>query len=149
MAIQDICSKSVVTVERDEKIKKVAELMRRHHVGSIIVTEIRRGKCIPVGMVTDRDIVVEIVAKGVDVEQVTAEDIMSRDLTAVKNSTGIFDVLKTMRRSGVGRAPVVDSRGDLVGLISTDDFVGMLADELNQVSKLKRKQIRTEKQSRT
>ncbi len=149
MPIKQICSKSVVTVEKDATIVEVAKLMRKRHVGSIIVTEIKAGQCLPVGIITDRDLVTEVIANGVDFSKVTAGDIMSSDLATVQESAGVYDVLKSMGKNGVARVPVVDKGGDLVGLLSADDVIGMLAKELAQDSKIKSKQIQTERQSRS
>ena len=89
MTVGSICNHNVATVHRGVDIEQAAQLMRDEHVGDLIVIETREGRTVPIGVVTDRDIVVEVVAKGVDPTDVTVGDAMSSDLLSVHEDNGI------------------------------------------------------------
>lgn len=136
MPIGEISSREVVFVRRDESIVQAAQLMREHHVGDVIVVEERDGVRVPVGILTDRDIVVEIVAKGVDPSAVTVADAMSSEVTTAREHDGIYETIEHMREKGVRRLPVVNAKGALVGLVSLDDLLDLLGDEIGSLAKL-------------
>ncbi len=143
MPIGEICTREVVIVEKGASIQEAAQLMRRHHVGNLVVVAYEGTARIPVGILTDRDIVIEIVAAGVDLEKVTVGDVMSFDLATVREQDGIWDSLQYMRSKGVRRMPVVDQGGALIGIISADDLLDLLAEELGAVAALiKREQFK-------
>ncbi len=136
MPIGEICSREVVFVRRDESIVQAAQLMREHHVGDVIVVDERDGTRVPVGILTDRDIVVEIVAKAVDPGAVTVADAMSAEVTMARESDGVYETIEHMREKGVRRLPVVNAKGALVGLVSLDDLLDLLGDEIGSLAKL-------------
>jgi CBS domain-containing protein len=100
------------------------------------VVEDRNGVRVPVGIVTDRDLVVEIMATGLDQMVITAGDIMLPELVTVKKNAGVFESIQYMRAKGVRRLPVVDDSGGLVGILTLDDLLELLAEELLALSKL-------------
>jgi len=110
--------------------------MREHHVGDIVVTDGIAGRRVPVGIVTDRDIVLEVLAQELDATSLSASDIMSGDLVTIRENEGLFQTIQLMRAKGARRAPVVNSEGLLVGIVSVDDLVELLAEELSQLAKL-------------
>ena len=136
MSISEICNREVVIAKRDDTILETARLMRQHHVGDVLVVDDSGGKRIPVGIVTDRDLVVEIIATGLDPAVITAGDIMVSELAVVKEDTGVFESIQYMRAIGVRRMPVVDNSGGLVGILTLDDLLELLADELSFLAKL-------------
>jgi CBS domain-containing protein len=136
MPIGEICSREVVFVRRDESIVQAAQLMREHHVGDVIVVDEHDGVRMPAGILTDRDIVVEIIAKGVDPGAVSVADAMSAEVTTVRESDGIYETIEHMREKGVRRLPVVNTKGALVGLVSLDDLLDLLGDEIGSLAKL-------------
>lgn len=140
MSVGDFCTREVVIVNRESGIEQLAQLMRQYHVGDVVVVEERAGERIPVGIVTDRDIVIEVVAKGLALNTVTAGDIMSYDLLVVREQEGLWDVLGRMRSRGVRRVPVVNERGALAGLITLDDLLDLLSEELGALAKLVRRE---------
>jgi signal-transduction protein with cAMP-binding, CBS, and nucleotidyltransferase domain len=140
MSVGDFCTREVVIVNRESSIEQLAQVMRQFHVGDVVVVEERAGERIPVGIVTDRDIVIEVVAKGLALNTVTAGDIMSYDLLLVREQEGLWDVLGRMRSRGVRRVPVVNERGALVGLITLDDLLDLLSEELGALAKLVRRE---------
>ena len=136
MPIGEICNRDVVIVQPGSTAREAAQLMRQHHVGDVVVVEERGGKRIPVGIVTDRDLVVEIAAPELDPSAITVGDIMAQDVATVKENTGIFEAIQYMRSKGVRRLPVVDGNGGLVGILALDDMLELLAEELLALSKL-------------
>lgn len=131
MPIHECCNLNVVSCEQDATLASVAELMRRNHVGDVVVTETRGEARLPIGIVTDRDIVVETVAMQLDPGQYTAGDIMSAPVVTVKASDGLVETLRQMRENNVRRIPVVAEDGGLAGIVTADDIVRLLAMELS------------------
>lgn len=136
MPISEICNREVIIAERDESALEAAKLMRQHNVGTVVVVEQRNGIRVPVGIVTDRDLVVEIVAAEVDPALIRISDIMARELVMVKGSCGVFEGIQYMRSKGVRRMPVVDEDSSLLGIVTLDDLLGLLAEELGALAKL-------------
>lgn len=136
MAVGEICNREVVVTEKSLSVVEAAQLMRKHHVGDLVVVEARAGRKHPVGIVTDRDIVVEVVAAGVNPESLKVGDIMGPEVATVRESEGLFAALRYMRDKGVRRMPVVDSTGGLVGILTMDDLLSLLADEMAELAKL-------------
>lgn len=136
MAVGEICKRDVVTAEKALSVVEAAQLMRKHHVGDLVVVEDRGGQKHPVGIVTDRDIVVEVVAAGVNPDALKVGDIMGLEVATVRDSEGLFEALRYMRAKGVRRMPVVDGAGVLVGILTLDDLLSLLAEEMTELAKL-------------
>lgn len=136
MAVGEICNREVVVTEKALSVVDAAQLMRKHHVGDLVVVEEKDGSRRPVGVVTDRDIVVEVVAAGVNPEALTVGDIMSPEVATVREGEGLFEALRYMRDKGVRRMPVVDREGALVGILTLDDLLELLAEEMAELAKL-------------
>ena len=148
MPISEICNREVVVVQPNDTTLEAAKLMRQHHVGDVLVVEDRGGVRIPVGIVTDRDLVMEIMAPELDQRVITVGDIMAPDLVTVKENTGVFDAIQYMRAKGVRRLPVVDGSGGLVGILTLDDLLELLAEELLALAKLVKHEQKKETMSR-
>jgi CBS domain-containing protein len=137
MPISEICNRETIIVRSDDTALEAARLMRQHHVGDVLVVEYsNEGARIPLGIVTDRDLVVEIMASGLDPETITAGDIMAPGLVMVKQNTGVFEAIQYMRANGVRRLPVVDDTNALIGIITLDDLLELLSEELLALAKL-------------
>ena len=136
MAVGEICNREVVITEKRMSVVDAAQLMRAHHVGDLVVVEEKDGRNHPVGIVTDRDIVVEVVAAGVDPDALRVGDIMGPEVATVRESDGLFEALRYMRDKGVRRMPVVDREGALVGILTLDDMLSLLAEEMTELAKL-------------
>lgn len=134
MNIGDICSRAVVSIGVNGPVRQAAEMMRNYHVGSLVVTEGSDGAQTPVGMLTDRDIVVGIVAKDVDPLTVTVGDIMSPDPLIAAEEDDVGEILEDMRKQGVRRIPVVDETDKLIGIFALDDLLQMLAVQMDLVA---------------
>ena len=148
MAVNAVCNHNVATVEREEEIVSAAVKMRESHVGDLIVVEHRGGHAVPVGILTDRDIVVGIVAKRADPNALTVGDVMSDTLLTVHQDNGIEFALREMRRAGVRRAPVIGDDRELIGVLSIDDVIDHLAVELGHIAEIVRLEQRTETSTR-
>ena len=144
MPVAEICSRGVVIASPDDSLRTVAQLMRQHHVGSVVVTHDEAGLCRPVGIITDRDIVLAVVAKDVSPDAVSAGDVMSEPLATARESDEIWDVLERMRTRGVRRLPVVGAHGELVGIVSADDVLELVAEELVNLARIISREQRQE-----
>lgn len=138
MAIGKFCTREVITAKPTESILAAARLMSQRHVGDLVLAEpVGDERYRPVGMVTDRDIVLEIVANNeTALEHVRVGDIQVRDLITARESDDVFDVIDRMRHFGVRRLPIVDDQGLLVGVISADDLLSVLVDSLRDLAQL-------------
>lgn len=149
MTVSTICNRDVVVINKDASILEAARLMREFHVGDLVVIEEKAGKRIPVGIVTDRDIVLEVIAEEVDMSDIDVGDIMSEDLVTVEEKDDLMDTIKLMRAKGVRRVPVVDGANALVGILAVDDLIELFAEQIGDLSKIiVREQVR-EKVRRT
>lgn len=146
MPISECCNIVVVCCEADTHIPDVAALMRKHHVGDVIVVEDADVKRVPIGIVTDRDIVIETVALDVDADAFTAGDLMSAPVATVCESAGFVETLRLMRNHKVRRMPVVTAGGTLFGVVAADDIVKLLAMELSMMTDtMTEQQVREER----
>jgi len=136
MSIGELCNRNVVIVDRAESVREAARLMREYHVGDVVVVEETAGGKPPVGILTDRDIVIELVAEGVDLDAISVGDAMSSELLILAESDELADTTAKMRARGVRRAPVVDNAGLLVGILTLDDILEVLAGELADLVRL-------------
>ncbi|HEU0202040.1 MAG TPA: CBS domain-containing protein [Burkholderiaceae bacterium] len=144
MHIGEICRRDVVHCTRDTSVAEVAKLMRNHHVGDLIVAEPREGRLVPVGIVTDRDLVVKVLAEEVRPETITAGDLMSPELVTAAETEVLYDAIWHMRSKGIRRLPVVDARNFLVGVLTADDVTRILAEELSEVARIVPRQVKLE-----
>ena len=136
MSIGEFCTREVVVAEKNIGMVALAQLMRKYHVGDVVIVEKHVDRMLPLGIVTDRDIVVELIAEEVDLESVTAGDMMSTDLITAKQKDGLWDTLQLMRSQGIRRLPVVSEEGFLEGILTVDDLIELLADELVILAKI-------------
>jgi len=135
--IASVCNRAVAFTTRDTTVASAAKLMRHGHVGSLVIVEqMNGGKRVPVGMLTDRDIIVEVIATGLDPAVITVGDIMSQDLVVGRESDSVLETLEVMRFKGVRRLPTVDRDGQLVGIVTVDDLLEILAEELNELARI-------------
>jgi len=136
MKIGEICTRKVAFTYESERVDEAARLMREHHVGSLVVVarDDPRG-LVPVGIVTDRDIVVEVLAGGLDYRTVSVGEVMTRDPISVGEGEDVLDALKIMRRQGVRRLPVLTRAGTLAGIVAIDDLLELVAEQFDDLVK--------------
>jgi len=134
MNIGEICNREVVVAYRDTRLIEAARLMREHHVGSLVIVVDRLSERVPVGIITDRDIVVAVVAKGLDARALTVSDVINAGgALVVREQDGLPDALRLMREKGVRRVPVVTKSGALAGIVTIDDVLELVAEELHDL----------------
>jgi CBS domain-containing protein len=130
----EVCTRIVVVAYRGMALSEAARLMREKHVGCLVVVEEDDPGRIVVGMLTDRDIVVSVVARDLDARQIPVSEAMSTDVVAEREEDSVLDVLELMRRRGVRRVPVTGAQGVLIGLVALDDLLQVMADEIRTMA---------------
>jgi len=138
----EYCNRDVVIANESDSLRSAIQLIRMHHVGDVLVVKKIVDSNTPVGILTDRDIVVEVLAQDVDIDSVTVGDVMSDLLVSVTEDTGLAETLAVMRAHGIRRLPVIDRNGTLQGIISIDDFLELLAEQVQKLAIL----VKTEQQ---
>lgn len=147
MTIGEYCNREVTITEQDTSVNEAAILMRHHHVGDLVVVDKQEEKMVPIGIVTDRDLVIEVLAQNVDPDSLSIKDIMSTDLVTVNENVTLLSVLDIMQKERVRRILVVDELGGLQGILSADDAIELIAEAMNNLTKLvKREMAREQKQ---
>lgn len=145
MSVGEICNRDVVYVHRQEDLAKAVRLMRKYHVGDLVVVDeevpgIRR----PVGILTDRDIVVRVIGEDLPLEDFTVEDVMTHDLTTARETDPVPETLSRMREKGVRRLPIVDEKNHLKGILTADDLIDLLAEQISNLAQLIKNQYHRE-----
>lgn len=136
MNVGQVCSREVYIFKADEPLANaVAEMMKRH-IGAIVVVETEPDRVRPVGIVTDRDAIRGQVSLKKDLQSLTLRDVMTHGPLSVSEMCGIAEAIEHMRARGVRRAPVVNDSGDLVGIVSLDDLLPIVAEELGALARL-------------
>lgn len=133
MKIEEICSRVVVVGLPATSVHEGARLLRENHVGALVVID-SRDRSRPKGIVTDRDMVVGVLAMGVDPDKLTVADIMTTDIVTVSPGDDVFETIRMMHAKGVRRVVVVDDAGALVGIVSLDDVLELIAEGLAGLS---------------
>jgi CBS domain-containing protein len=136
MKLGEIATGDVISLSRAAALIEAAQLMCERGVGAVVVVESPADRPIPVGMITDRDIVRAQLERVADLSRLRIADVMSRDPLVLAAGDSIENALAHLRARGVRRAPVIDSSGALVGVVSTDDVLGCLARQLLEISSL-------------
>jgi CBS domain-containing protein len=129
--IRDICSKPAVTASPDTTTQEAAHRMRTRRVGALVVVN-EAGE--PLGVLTDRDITINVVALGRDPATVRMRDLVRRRATVIREDQGVLDATRLLSRRGVRRLPVVTRAGKLVGILSLDDLLMLLGSELGHIA---------------
>jgi len=127
MPLSNILRRELTRCDPSTPLSQVADLMLKNEVGAVLVIDNRK----PVGIITDRDLVLRCLAKRLDPDALTAEEIMSRPVESVSENEGIYGVVRKMRNAWVRRVPIVDAQGEAIGLLSFDDIFELIADEMN------------------
>jgi CBS domain-containing protein len=147
MPIGELCKHPVIVVEPEHSVRAAATLMREHHVGALVVVS-NDGTRKPVGIVTDRDIAIGVVAVGLDAEVLTVGDIMGPRLVTAPVDQGVLETVRQMRTKGIRRLPLVAHDGALAGLVTLDDLLALLAGELDKLAGLVTREQAIEEKTR-
>lgn len=148
MRLGEICNRNVVCADRGTGLQEAAQTMRTRHVGALVVVDQSTKGPLPVGIVTDRDLVVEVFAGDIDSTRLTVEDIMVSPLIFGTEDQDVFDTVEQVQHNGIRRLPVVDRQGCLMGIITADDLLEVLAIQASQLSKVVQRERRQEIQER-
>ena len=135
MTAGDLCNRIVSVAEPGMSVVEAARLMREHHVGCLVVTTGKEEQRTVVGMLTDRDIVTAIVAKEVDPAKLVVDDMMTTAVVTAMEDDTVMDLLGMMRSKGIRRLPITTAQGVLVGLMTLDDLLEIVAEQLLAVVK--------------
>ncbi len=148
MRVGEVCNREVVVIDRSATLLEAARLMRSQHVGDLVVVDEQDGNRIPVGILTDRDMVIALIAEEVPLNSVSVGDVMSFELVIARESDGWFETVERMRDRGIRRLPVVAENGSLVGILTVDDMLDLLAEQLSALVRLVASERRHEEQRR-
>jgi len=148
MSIGQICKREVTYAARDTTVQAASKLMRHYHVGTVVVVDDMAGRRVPIGIVTDRDIVVEVNAVDLNPNVITVGDIMAPELVTVREDEGLLQTVEIMRYKGVRRLPVVDHDGNLTGIVSIDDLLEALTEQMAEMTRVLGRERAQEVQSR-
>ena len=142
MRAGELCIRVVATAERDESVVAAARRMMELRVGDlIVVSNGYDGLPHPIGIVTDRDLVVKVLADpSRNPEQTTIGDVMRADLVTASEHDDVERVVEQMRRHGIRRIPIVDDRGGLQGVLALDDVIGWMRDQIQAATKVLERQ---------
>jgi CBS domain-containing protein len=150
VTVGEVCNQRVVTVEKTDTVVEAARRMRAHHVGSVVLVEgDGGGKFRPIGIITDRDIVVSVVAAASSyLESLRVGDVATGPLITACERESLVVALARMRSEGVRRMPVVNDDGILVGVVAFDDLLEILSGELSDLASLVTREQRREARRR-
>ena len=149
MKIGQVCNRLVACIGPGDTVQQAAERMRQHHVGDLVVTRIDGENQHPLGIVTDRDIVVEVVAAGIDPASLAVADIMGNHLLVAYEEDDVSEALELMEQRHIRRLPVVSTDGVLVGILALDDVLQLMATDLGAMAAIVGTQRREESRARS
>lgn len=148
MNVESICTRDVISLDGNEPLQRAALLMREHHVGAIVVTEIREGSAHVLGVVTDRDLAIELLARGGDASQVPVARLVQGPPIGIAARADLAEAVQAMQTAAARRLLVHDDDGLLVGVLSIDDLLPALVTPLVGLADVLRRGLQRELQSR-
>lgn len=141
MNVAEVCTRQVFLIRAEQPLADAARLMQQRRVGALVVIEQRGASVRPVGMLTDRDIVCGQFAHQADLHCLTVAEVMAAPAATVREDQSLEEAIAVLRTRAVRRAPVVNGAGELVGVITLDDLLPVLAGELNSLAQLIGEQV--------
>ena len=137
MSLERIGSKTVVTISSDASVLEAAKLMHSKHIGCLVVTDDSR----ITGILTDRDIVLKLVASEKNPTETAVKTIMTSNPTMVNINYDVLDAVRLMRNRGVRRLPVIDEHRHLLGIITMDDVMTAFGAEIGDLAGAVQKEL--------
>ena len=132
MSLGNMCRREIICVNLGTTVREAVKLMEEKNVGCVIVI----GSDKPVGMLTDRDILLRVMSKGLDPQRTTVENVMSKNIVALREDMGLFEALEQVKGKSMRRFPIVDGNGALKGIMTLDDIIFLLGKEMADVSSI-------------
>jgi len=148
MRVGDHCKRGAVTIGATADVIEAARAMRDYHVGLLVVLDESGPKRAPLGVLSDRDIVVQVTARELDPKSLTVRDVMTSRPVTAREDDDVHDLLQGMRMAGIRRVPVIDAGGALVGMIAADDIVELLAELMQDLCGSIHREQRVEREHR-
>ena len=134
MRVEQYCKRAVVAIHASADVSEAACMMRERHVGFLVVFKDGDPLRKPVGVITDRDIVLQVTARDVSPRAVTVEDVMTRLPMIAREVDDLSELMHLMRVAGIRRVPVVDGRGALSGVIAVDDIIDVVSSLIGDIA---------------
>jgi CBS domain-containing protein len=141
MAIEQYATRNVVMVSEEASLHEAAHLMKEENVGTIVVVKNKETDLTPRGILTDRDIVIRLLSEDGDPKQIRVKDISTHNLLVIQQGQGVQETIKALTDKGVRRAPVVDANNKIIGIITLDDLLLLVIEELQCLAGLIKKQM--------
>jgi predicted transcriptional regulator len=147
MRVDRIYTRRVVRTTKSSTLEQAADLMRRYHVGALIVAEDPPDDADAIGVLTDRDIVIQAVARGFDIRSVRVGDLMTPTVGVIPEHADLHDALEAMRSAGVRRLAVTGRDGRMVGMLSMDDVIDGLAADFSSLAGMLKTEVEREREA--
>lgn len=144
MLLKDICTNNVVTCDSKTTASEAAILMRQKHVGDVVVVDTPQDGGVPLGIVTDRDLAVEVLGQGLDPTKIRVGSLMHSPVVIANEAEDSSQAIERMRSNGVRRLPVVAGEGEVVGIVTLDDLLRVLIADAGSLLEIMRKGQRNE-----
>jgi signal-transduction protein with cAMP-binding, CBS, and nucleotidyltransferase domain len=145
MPISQFCNEKVIRVGPEATAQSIAKKMKMEQINDVIVEDRIKGKIETIGIITDRDIVIEAIAEDTELSEIKAREMIYRPPVTVPESCGIYEAIETMENQGVRRLLVLKKSGEVLGLLNTDNLFQVLGDEFNRLGNLLKNQSSREK----
>ena len=137
MTVGEVCSRDVIIAKPETPLPEAATLMKHYHVGDLVIVDTRsNGQRTPVGILTDRDIALAVASQVERLPYLHVRDLMRHDVVTALESESLHTALKKMQSAGIRRLPVVTAEGVLEGIVTLDDIIELLSEELADLTRL-------------
>lgn len=148
MPVVEFCRSDVLVVDRNSTVIEAARRMREAHLGDVVICSEDNGISKPIGILTDRDIVIGVLALDLPLDAVRVEDVMTPALVTIRQNVGVYEAIQLMETYGVRRLPMVNDEGALIGITSAADLMELLGREIMALSRLPSQQRQKEQEIR-
>lgn len=145
MPISQFCNEKAIRVGPSATAHSIAKKMKMEHINDVIVEERINGKMEIIGIITDRDIVMEAIAEDIELREIKARDMINRKPVTVPESCGVYEAIEIMQKEGVRRLLVMNKSYEVIGVLTTENLLQVLGDEFNQLGNLLKDQSSREK----
>jgi CBS domain-containing protein len=136
MTVGELCNRAPIITKPETSVVEAVRLMKSYHVGDLVVVEDRNSARAPIGIVTDRDIALCVADRAARLPYLRIADVMSHNLVTSTEDESLHDALRKMRTFGIRRLPIVNGEGILEGILTFDDVVELLSEELTDLARL-------------